>query len=514
LFGPVEKFVKRRNQMFQSPRRLLVDRSAEIVRHPRPPDEVGRADAAPERGTVIDWRFPLQNKRWIAGGMAISLALGLLTESSLAPRYRAISELLIGPVDLRVVEKDLMPPAQTADANVIQVESETRVLSSDKVLRRVVDTEKLATDPEFVGGTTSWLGGLLGTVRALLRPQVAGEAERDPAMFALRELRRDVVARRNERTYVVDLSVDTGGPMKSVTLANAIVRAYLEEEAAARTAAARRVSDSLTSKLAELRTRVEQAEETVQRYRAEKDIVDAGGHLVLEQQLNDLNNQLTAAHVHTAEARTRYEQLAELARGGADLGAINEAVESNTIGRLREQYGLASRLEAALAAKLGPMHPDLVDAHAQALNARRLVAEELKRVADAQHIAYERALANEKALNASLNRLKQELQNTSLAFVKLRELEREGEASRAVYEAFLVRARETQEQEQLDTTNVRVISEAQMPFERSWPPRRLVIVAASLAAGFAGGLGAAALVHLRAERGLEARRAAPRRRLA
>jgi uncharacterized protein involved in exopolysaccharide biosynthesis len=80
---------------------------------------------------------------------------------------------------------------------------------------------------------------------------------------------------------------------------------------------------------------------------------------------------------------------------------------------------------------------------------------------------------------------------TGLAFVKLRELEREVEASRAVYESFLVRARETREQERLDTVNVRVLSDAQPTLDRSWPPRRLILLMAALAAGLLGGAGLA-----------------------
>jgi polysaccharide biosynthesis transport protein len=121
------------------------------------------------------------------------------------------------------------------------------------------------------------------------------------------------------------------------------------------------------------------------------------------------------------------------------------------------------------------------------------VTEEIRRVANADRAEYESALANEKALAAKLEGLKRESVETSRASVRLRELEREVEASRAVYEAFLVRARETQEQERLDTANVRVISDAQPPVERSWPPRRLVLLAAATGLGLAGGIGFAAL---------------------
>jgi uncharacterized protein involved in exopolysaccharide biosynthesis len=185
--------------------------------------------------------------------------------------------------------------------------------------------------------------------------------------------------------------------------------------------------------------------------------------------------------------------VAELARKGLDAGSTNEAVSSNTIGRLREQYGAAARLEASLAAKLGPRHPDVQDAHVQARNAQRLVTEEIKRVAEADRGEYESALANERSLAAKLDVLKRDSMETSLASVRLREFEREVEASRAVYEAFLVRARETQEQERLDTANVRVISDAQPPIERNWPPRRLVMFSAAALAGLAGGIGFAGL---------------------
>ena len=80
---------------------------------------------------------------------------------------------------------------------------------------------------------------------------------------------------------------------------------------------------------------------------------------------------------------------------------------------------------------------------------------------------------------------------TNLAFVKLRELEREVDANRAVYESFLVRAREIREQEQLDTINVRVLSDAQPPQDRSFPPRRLILLLASLILGGLGGVGCA-----------------------
>jgi polysaccharide biosynthesis transport protein len=136
------------------------------------------------------------------------------------------------------------------------------------------------------------------------------------------------------------------------------------------------------------------------------------------------------------------------------------------------------------------------DARAQAQKAQRLVADEIKRVAEADRGEYQAALANEKSLTTRFDGLKRESVEINRASVRLRELEREVEASRAVYEAFLVRARETQEQERLDTANVRVISDAQAPIERSFPPRRLVMLGGGAVAGLMLGVGFAGLGEL------------------
>lgn len=489
--------VKSESNMFQHPKGF----SPSVPVNPETISIRPVAAATPVRRLAFgkDWMFLWRRKSLIALTVAMALLLSLGADLVMTPRYRAVSQILIGPVDLRVVEKTVMPPAQTADANVIQVESETRILTSDRVLLRVVDNEKLTADPEFGAGAPS----LMSRLRVSLgfgSQAKTGDAE----LAALRQLQRSVSAKRGERTYVVDVIVETADRDKSARIANAIAQAYLDEQTAARAEASRRATDSLSSRLSELRERVRNAEEQVELYKREHNIIGPTGRLVDEQQLTELNNQLTTAKARTAEAKARYEQIIRLQRSGADSGSTSEAVQSNTIGRLREQYATIARQEANLAAELGPRHPWVIDARAQVRNAQQHITEELSRVAEANRNDYERALANENSLANSFDVLKRKAMDTSLAFVKLRELEREAEASRAVYESFLGRAREMREQERLDTTNVRILSDAQPPQDRSWPPRRLIILLAGLMLGILGGTGLAYLLELMREHSLPA----------
>ena len=57
--------------------------------------------------------------------------------------------------------------------------------------------------------------------------------------------------------------------------------------------------------------------------------------------------------------------------------------------------------------------------------------------------------------------------------VQLRELEREASTKRAVYESYLLRARETGEQRDINTANMSVISTAYPPLDPTGPSRSM-----------------------------------------
>ncbi len=420
----------------------------------------------------------------------LALLAALLIVLFVPHQFKAVTQILIDPTDLHAVGNDLTPTSQMSDIAVLQVESQVRVLTSDSVLRRVIKSEDLDHDSEFAR-PPSRLGTWLRSLGLSGSPNVAN----DPTLAALITLKRNLQVKRAERTYVVDVSVTSRDAQKSGRIANAIARAYLAEQTDVRSDAARQVSQSLSARLDELQNRVREAEERVEKFKARNNIVGASGQLVNEQQLSELNNQLGAARVRTAEAKARLEQVERVQRSKTDVGAFPEAVQSPTITALRSQYAEIVRREAEQMSSLGPRHPAVVDIQAQAERLRRMIEEEVNRIALAARSEYESARANEEALAHNLEALKHNTIVTNEAMVTLRELEREVQASRAVYEAFLVRARETSEQQRLDTKNIRVISWADPPLRRSFPPSNTLLALGALVLGIVGGSG---LILLRA----------------
>lgn len=433
------------------------------------------------------WSILWQGRTTILLSAAAALLLAAVFVLVAPHKYTGTTEILIDPSDLRAVANEPTPSTQMTDTALLVVESQVRVLTSDDVLGRVVDTEGLAHDAEFVTAQSP-LHALLAPLLALLgRGETPAAA--NPRLAALNEFRKHVRVTRAERTYVVDISVISREAAKAARLANAIAQAYLAEQTQVRFDAARQISQSLTARLNDLKEQVRQAEERAQTFKAEHNIVDANGQLVNEQQLTDLNNQLAAARARTAAAKARLDQIEAMQKSKGDIGAFPEAVQSPTITALRSQYAEVMRREAEQTTSLGERHPAVIEIQAQAERLRRMIADEVARIALAARSDYQSAEANQELLARNVDTLKHGAMTTDAAMVTLRELQRDVQANRAVYEAFLVRARETGEQERVDTKNIQIISKAEMPLTRTSPPANAVLALGAMILGIAAGSG-------------------------
>jgi polysaccharide biosynthesis transport protein len=447
---------------------------------------------APEFSELI--KILALRKIWIIGTTALFVGLALAYVMLTAPLYGASVQIIVDPRDRQVIDRSIQSGQTNAENGLAIVESQINIIEGEGVLRRVVDTLKLDEDTEFGGRKAGFVRTAL---EGLGLGGMLGEAF-DPVTRAVQKLQTRVATKRADRAFVIDVGVLTEDPDKSVKIANAIADAYLLDQAQSRSAFARETSEALGSRLDELREKVRVAEDKVEAFKRQNNFIGASGRLVSEQQLTEVNNQLSAARARTAEAQARLDQV-QRARGGVDAGAaIPEALRSQTIALLRGQLSEVLRAQSESSNLLGPRHPTTIATQAQAEGVRRQIQDEVNRIADSARSDFERALANERSLERSLDALKRDAVSLGAASVQLRELEREAEASRAVYNAFLVRARETSEQQGLDTTNARVISRALKPRDASWPPRAIILVAALL-----GGLGLGSGLALLREAGSE-----------
>jgi polysaccharide biosynthesis transport protein len=420
-------------------------------------------------------RLLWHHKAMIVSAALICACAAVAIGKSLTPRYTATAQLYVDPRELQLVDRELTPRAQDVSGLSMVVESQARLITSNSVLLPVIQNTRLDKDPEFGGGDARGaLSGIIGVFG--LEPR-QGDGSKPDLTPALDALNRHITIRKTERSFVVDVEVWSIDREKAAMLANAIATAYLAESRNSQASAARRATNDLSSRLKELQQKLRDAETALATYKAQNNFVGTQDTLLSDQQLSASNQRLAAAHAASLDAKAKYDQIEASRRAATDPGAIVEALQSPTIANLRSQYADARKRYAELAVELGPLHPALKQTEKQVEDLRRTINEEVDRVAQSAKNELTRARDYEASLNKALETQKRQSVQLGQASVRLRELERDVEASRDVYQSFLKRSRETEEQESLNTSAARVIGEATVPQRRSFPPAMSLLAA-------------------------------------
>lgn len=400
----------------------------------------------------------------------------------------ASSDILVDPRQIRTVGDQLTTDQLPTDASLAVVESQARIVKSNSVLLKVIEEANLKQDPEFNG--TLAPSGLSG-----LWQRTSQASAQNIESRVLNHLYEVVNVNRDEKTFIFSISAETRDPEKSARLANLVSDAFQRELASMQSEAVRRTSDELSSRLADLRMKLEEAEKAAESFRNSNDLVNVDGRLIADNDLKLLNEKLSALRVETAGLRAKITSIAKMsASNGPDL-ALPEDVNSDTIAVLRTRYADLSKELEAIAARYGPQHPRYIEARSQADGMRNQIREELGRIRSALQVELDRSLQQEVALTSRLQELKNTQASNNDRLVTLRELEREAAARRSVYESFLLRTRETGEQEAITLANIQVLSEARPPLEPAGPSRKIIALGGVIL-GFGVGVMLALGLHL------------------
>jgi succinoglycan biosynthesis transport protein ExoP len=426
---------------------------------------------------ILRWRARLIALVTLA---TVALAVGALLV--LPPKYRATTVVLVDPRQPHVTNSQAVLTGIGNDTAA--VESQVELIASPALAGKVIGWLKLADDPEFA--TPSPFEQIGERALALLgrAPDAIEEATRLVYRF-----QRGLTVRRRGLTYVLEISYDAKEPAKAAQISNAVAEAYLDDQRAAKREITARASGWLGDRIEDMRERLRSSEEAVTAYRSANNLVDVTqGNKLINRQVEDLTQQLALTRSRTAEARARLERVQQAAQRNSDPATLNEALQSQVITNLRSQYAETARVEAEHNAIYGNRHPGLIAVRAQLGDLRRQIDNEIARILVGVRNDYQTAMSREATLEADLSKLKDQSATLGQADVKLRELEREAQANRTLFEQFLNRAKETTEQQSLQIADARIVSPPLPPL-KSDRPGTLLLIAVAACGGVIFGVG-------------------------
>jgi len=414
------------------------------------------------------------------------LALAALIIGLLPRTYTATSALLLEPREAQPVKVNDRGFVAPADDNLI--DTAVQIIRSPTLTLDVVKRLKLDRIPEF-GASEEGQVDLPQSAKPRMKPAGTMNSAEGRAARAL--LARSYV-RRVGITYLVEISAVSRDPQVAARIANALAQRYIDLDTAQKRNRNVESARYVQGKATDLRKQAVTDDAALQSYMIRHNLMSAEGATMAEQEVSELNRQIADAQAQLAEQRGKLNAAkSQIARGGggADIGS---ALASETIRQLRQQEAQASARLAQLDARYGSLHPEVIQARDELADVRQQLTAELSRIVSGLRGDVQIAESRLGSLLSSRSLAKGSLSQNGSAQVGRLELERRAEASRAIYNAYLTRAKETAQIGELPNADASIASVANAPDSPS-SPNYLVgalaaLVTAALVAGFATGI--------------------------
>lgn len=424
---------------------------------------------------LLKLHLPIIIGMTLAGGI-FALVFALV----LTPQYRATTVVLLDPRQTHVLGGEVVSGLPIDNS---AIRSEIDIITSDAVVSRVVEKMKLKDDTElqpknFLGFLKEW------------DPRKQPENDADPEDLKLAQIKKAIEKRltveNDGRSFSIMISYRSQNPTRAMQIANAFADEYLVDQLEAKYEATARASKWLDTRISSLKEQLVKSENAVQDFRKKTNLIEIEGTTVSARQMDVTNTQLIEARAQTSQAQARLKAAQSMLKSDGDINSATDVLSSPLIQKLREQEAEVRRQETEMATKYGELHPKMINMKAQYRDLQAKISEEAKKIIRGLSNEVDIARAKQNQLEKSLGEQEKRANVEMSDSVQLRQLQREADANRTMYEDFLNRFKQTSAQEQLQTPDSRIIARAYPPAQPSFPIVWLFIMAGIILGGFTG----------------------------
>ncbi len=411
--------------------------------------------------------------------------------------------------------------------------TQSAIITSLKVARRVVDSRKLATtyrqyfleDKEESSsllasaktGIKTGARDFLQAMTALFRSSApdgrtdgAGlEPLTDEDKIAMM-VQDSLAVEPMKDSKIVRITCEHESPIIAKLVADAVTKAYMDELLDMKLTTSRYALEWMTAKAEEERKKLEASEKVMQQYMRENDLVTVENRLAIApQKLSEFSSKLSQAQT---DRKALEDVMKKISAAGSNIGQLENIpifAENGVLKSLREAIFKARQNIAELSKKFGEKHPLMIKANDELRQLLGQQQAEVNRVVSTTRNSFELAKSQEESLQELLDSTKNELLNLNEKFIQFSIMKRDVDSNRVVYEALTSNIKKEGVTEQSQSVNVWVIRDAYLPEAPSKPNKKRNLML-GLILGLMGGIGSAFLIEyldntVKSEKDLETR---------
>lgn len=459
---------------------------------------VQQSDVAPRAYLDVRAIIAVLRRRWkvLAASIVSVTLLAVLVVFQMTPRYSATSSVAINTQKTQIVNVAQVVGGLPPDTAMM--ETQASILRSSSLIGKLIDKQRLDLDPEFSASAraalnaakpkfnlfspSSWFASSKNQVSlTIARPALSPAAAALDRARLIAAVTAAIKVRVQPRSYVLVITATSPDAAKATRMANGLAEGFISDQIETKYDATRRASVWLEARVAELKSAAIVADQAAASYRAATGLVAGGGGTSVDsQQMSELNSALILARVARAEKAAQLSQIRKLTDSGAGLDASAATLESPLIQNLRSQEAEVLRKLSELKTTYAAQHPKIINANAELRDLRDKIAVEVRKIGQSTANELAVASARESALAGSMAAARGRTGASGMAEVRLRELERQAESAKTLYENFLNRSKETREQVDIQMPDARIVAQATVPLVPSYPLKSVAVGVAFL----------------------------------
>lgn len=414
--------------------------------------------------------------RWvILGAFLAALVLGVAATLLSTPIYTASATLQIDRQATQVLEDADVAPAESLIAGEEFFQTQYGLLRSRSLAERVVDRLGLGSSDAFLEE--------MGVEAPSAEDGTAAERTRRRRDLVMRTVQDNFDVSPVRGSRLVSISFDSPDPNLSARIANAYAEAFIQSNLERRFESTAYVRDFLEERIAQTKTRLEDAERQLVAYAGQQQIINltdstepnAQQESLVSRTLSALNASLAAARAERIAAEARWRQA-----NSSALMNLPEVLQNPAIQRLSEER---ARVSAEYQQKLSiykPDYPEMQQLSARLAELDQEIASIAGSVRSSVGAQYEVAANEERALQAQVNGLKGDVLDLRDRSIQYNILQREVDTSRTLYDGLLQRYKEVGVAGGVTANNISIVDRAQPPNRPSKPNLLLNIAIAGL----------------------------------
>jgi len=456
----------------------------------RHPDAAARLPASPDDIDIAAIGAAIKRhalKLVLASALAGAAAYAVT--KVMVPRYMSQAQIEIiskgvgNPFEQRR-ESGSAPDNVTVRMDKEAIGTHVRGLMSTDLALKVARDLDLAKLPEFNSALRE--PGFLKRYLGFLASVNPRETPEDRVLKAYTEAMRAYQVKETRGIVVEFTSVD---PELASRAANRIVELYrdaLSQRAVSETNDARA---KLGPQIMKLASEVAEAEAAVTRFRGQANIFEAGRERtgLNEQQLTELNADLTRVASARAEAEARAREARDIAKRGWGE-TLADVQKSQLVPRLVEQRVRVERQVSELSASLLPGHPRMKQLQADLASLNSQINAEVDKIVQGLEREAKVAALREDGIRRRLDEAKARVVDAGGDDVKLRALESIAKSKRAEFERLQAQAEAARSTSDANAVpgEVQLISRARPSHEKASPKAVMIVSMASFATFLVG----------------------------